>query len=442
MPRKWGGRKPDAGRHIPAEMPSDLSPLWIRIAVAAMVGMAVGIERERSGHHVGPGQRFAGVRTFLLLGGVGGAAGWLMASGLELGASALLLGTALLIVSAFVLSSRAHGSDATTEVAALLVLSLGVLAGLGQLAVASAAGVITVVALGEKEWIHGAVERLDARELRAALQFAVLALVILPLLPDRTYGPWGGINPRSLWIVVLIFSGLNFAGYVARRLVGASRGYTVTGALGGLISSTGVALTFGRRSREIPEYAASLGLGAVAASTVLLPRLLVLSTILNHAVAAAVLPLLLPAFGVGVLLIALGLWRHPPDTRDSIATPNTDGNPLALRSALLMAVAFQVVLMLVAVVRDNLGTTGIMATAAVLGLTDMDALALSMNRMGSDPALTTVAARAIAVGVIANAVLKLGLSLMLGSSRFRLVAGSGLALLAATGAVTLLVALR
>jgi len=414
--------------------------LVIRLAIAALVGLAVGIEREWSGHgSTGPHPRFAGVRTFLLLGGIGGAAGWMVSAGFPSIAIAIVAGAALLISAAYWTAARGGGADAldgTTEVAALLVVAFGVLAGLGETGVAGGAGALMVLALSEKEWISATVTRLHGTQLRAALQFGVLALVILPVLPDQSFGPLGGVNPRSLWIVVLIFSGLNFAVFIARRLVGASRGYGVTGALGGILSSTAVALQFSRMSRAKLDLARPLAVGTVAASVVLLPRVVILSTLLNPAVAIALLPYLAPPFVAGLGLAIVSYVRLPPRAHDSEAAPE-ERNPLRVVSAIKMAVAFQAALMAIAFIRSRFGTTGILVSAGLLGLTDMDALTLSMNRLGGNGETVALAAQAIAVGVSANALLKLGMVLALGAPPYRLRAASGLGVLLVTGVATI-----
>jgi len=418
--------------------------LALQVAIAALVGLAVGIEREWSGHgSTGSHPRFAGVRTFLLLGGIGGVAGSLLARGYAAVSVALVCGAALLIAAAYWSAARSGGDaiDGTTEVAALVAVALGVLAGLGETAVAGGAGAIVVLALSEKDAIRRAVTRLDATELRAALQFAVLALVVLPVLPARTFGPLGGINPRELWIVVLIFSGINFAGFVARRMVGPSRGYGVTGALGGIISSTAVTLQFSRLSRVHEVLAIPLAVGTVAASTVLLPRVLIMSLVLNHRVATALLPFLIPPLVAGGSLVALQLWRSASSRHDGAEGPR-ERSPLGLWSAIKMTLAFQGALMAIAFVRRAFGDQGILLSAAALGLTDMDALTLSMNRLGGDPGNVQLAAHAIAVGVVANAALKLVLTLVLGAPAYRRRAAGGILLLLVVGAGAIVVASR
>ena len=241
------------------------------LAVAGLAGLAVGIEREWSGHATGPAARFAGVRTFLLLGLLGGLAGWLIDGGLMLPGALLLASGAVLTVAAYVMAARRGGAaiDGTTEVAALVVLALGAIASLGFPLVTSAVASVMVLALVEKTRIHSAIERLGEHELKAAFQFAVLAVVILPLLPAGPFGPYDSIRPRSIWIVVLLFSGLNFAGYLISRWLGTSRGYGLTGLLGGLVSSTAVTFQFSRKSQDAPTLGRALALGVVGACTVL-----------------------------------------------------------------------------------------------------------------------------------------------------------------------------
>jgi len=311
---------------------------------------------------------------------------------------------------------------------------------------ASAAAVLCVLLLAEKSTFQNALQKIAPHELRAALQFAVLALVILPLLPSGAYGPYNAFQPRQLWIVVLLFSGLNFAGYIARRIIGETRGLTVTGFLGGLVSSTAVSLTFSRRSRAEPALALPLALGVVAACTVLVPRVLVTSWMLQPAVAAAAVPILVLPFLVGIALVAFVMWREretrvSPTPAADIGTaavaiaPAAGQNPLALASSLQMVLAFQVVLFAIAWVQQAVGTTGVLLSATLLGLTDVDALTVSMTRYGTDAANVRVAAAAIGIGVLSNTMLKLALVVIIGGPRFRGRAAVGLLALAAAAGV-------
>ena len=435
---------------LPYSIMPDLS-LAFDLLVAALVGLAVGVEREWSGHSAGPDGRFAGARTFALLGTIGGFAGWFVRLDYPVLAAVVAGGGVLLPIVAYWATMRRPGTttDGTTEVAAVLVVALGLTAGLGFRTPAAAAVAIMVVLLAEKSWLQQTVQRIDASEMRAALLFAVLALVVLPILPAGAFGPYDAFRPRQLWTVVLVFSALNFVGYITRRLIGETRGLGVTGLVGGFVSSTAVTLNFSRRSRQEPQLALPLALGVVAACTVLIPRLLVVTAMLRPTLSVALLPVLGPVLLAGVLLIGLALWRErdtrphangtPPAVTEAPTANGLGKNPLGLASSLQMAVAFQVVLFVLAWVEANAGQRGVLASATVLGLTDMDALTLSMTRFAADATQTRTAAAAIGVGVMANTALKLALILTIGAPRFRLRAAAGLGALAAGSAVGLLI---
>jgi uncharacterized membrane protein (DUF4010 family) len=255
----------------------------------------------------------------------------------------------------------------------------------------------------------------------------------LPLLPEGPYGPLGGIRPRELWALVLFFSGLSFAGYVARRLVGPGHGYLVTGLLGGIVSSTNVTFTFARMSRTEKGMDRAIALGAVAANAMLYPRVIVATAILNPAVVPRlVLYLVAPAVAAS-LVAAFGLRRSTAKQKSSVSL----NNPLQLATALQMAVLFQVVLMAVFVAREWWGVSGVVTSAAILGLTDVDALTASMARGVAQTVSPALAATAIAVGVLSNTAMKLGLALFLGNRTFRLIAGGALGLMLLTLAAAL-----
>jgi uncharacterized membrane protein (DUF4010 family) len=401
---------------------------------AALGGAAIGVERQRSGHATGSAAHFAGVRTFTLLGGFAGAAGWLWATGRETPAAVLLAGAAALVVAAYVAASR-RDVDGTTEAAALVTLAAGFFAGTGQLALASGMVALTTLLLVEKSRLHGLVARLDDEELRAAARFAVMAVVVLPLLPRGPYGPLGGVRPRELWLLVLIFSGLGFAGYIARRAVGARHGYLVAGALGGLLSSTSVTFTFARASHREERQARPLALGAVAASTVLFVRTIVATAILHPALALALVPYLAAPFTAGAAAVALGARSLPREG----AVKELPRNPLQVWPALQMAIVFQLVLFAVHVVRDRFGRAGLLASGAVLGLTDVDALTISMAKSAAAGVPIATAALAIAIGVLANTLLKLVAAVALGGPAFRRPAAMGLAAMAVASVVSLAV---
>lgn len=391
----------------------------IRLAVSGLVGLAVGIERQRSGHTLGPDQHFAGPRTFLLVGLLGGLGGLCVTYDAAPVGTALIAAGALLVVGAYLVAARRgnpESVDGTTEAAALVVLALGLLAGGGALRMASGTAAVVVLALAEKQRLHHWVDRLDPVEMRAALQFAVLALVVLPLLPVAIPTPVGDITPRATWIFVLIISALNFGGHLARRLVGRERGYAVTGALGGLVSSTAVTWGFSRESQSEEPLRPAYAAGVIAASTVLFPRVLVVVLLLNHEVGMLLAPLLAGPFVAGALCT---WWAARAPSAAGTPEETTPRNPLRLGAALQMAAAFQVVLLLMGLVRTQFGDAGIYTSAALFGTTDVDALAVAMSRMNNG-SMAAVAARAIAVAVASNTAVKIIIAASVGRGTFRL----------------------
>lgn len=402
----------------------------VRLAIAALLGLGAGLEREWSGHAEGPQARFAGLRTFLLLGITGGVAGLLIGEGSDLAGALLIGGAMALSAVAYQAASRPPEGrvDGTTEAAAIAIVALGALAGTGHEALAAGTGAIVVLALREKSRLHWLVRRLNEPELRAAMQFGVLALVVLPLLPE---GPLGGafaVRPRMLWAIVLFFSALNYAGFIARRVVGPNAGYAITGLLGGLLSSTAVTLEFSRRSRAEAAHRLALARGSVGASIVLLPRIVVVSAVLNAAVGWRLAGLLALPLVLGALMVLR--WRADRAVAGETPTSEDDTNPLQLGAAIRLALGFQLALTGLAFVHESFGVRALYPAAALLGLTDMDALAVSMSRL-EDGATPMVAARAIAIGIIANTALKGSVAAVLGRGQYRAATLRGLLVLAA-----------
>jgi uncharacterized membrane protein (DUF4010 family) len=366
------------------------------------------------------------------MGGASGIAGWLWATHVEALAVVLLAAIAALVVAAYAAASRTD-IDATTEVSAVVVLAAGVLAGLDRLALASGVIAVTSFFLIEKSALHALVARLDNEELRAAARFAVMAAVILPLLPTGPFGPWDTIRPREIWVLVLFFSGLSFAGYIARRIVGPRHGYALAGLLGGLISSTNVTFTYARTSRDSAAVGTALAYGAVAACTVMFVRVGVALLALNPPLASVMVRYLAAPFLLGAIAFGLG-HRLSPREPEGAEAP---ANPLQLASALQMAVLFQVVLVAVEIARRFWGEAGVVLSGFALGLTDVDALTFSMARSAATGMPLDVAARGLAVGLIANTGLKLTVALVLGSLPFKKVVAASLSAMIVGMAVTL-----
>jgi uncharacterized membrane protein (DUF4010 family) len=392
----------------------------VGLIIATLGGAAIGFEREWSGHASGPGARFGGIRTFTLLGGLSGVAGWLSINGLLPLAVVLLAAAAAIVIVGYAAASRTN-VDATTEVAAVVVLAAGMLSGAGHSALGSAVIAATAVLLLEKTRMHAFVKRIDDEALRASVRFAAMACVILPLLPAGPYGPFDAVRPRELWALVLFFSGLSFVGWIARRALGAHQGVIIAGLLGGIVSSTSVTWTFARDSRDQDAPRVALAAGVIGACTVMLLRVITACAVLNPTL-ALVLPRYLGAPFVLGTIGTLAAWRANERSR-----PRDDqGSPLRVVSALQMAMLFQIVLFVTIAVRSRWGSDALVATSAFVGLTDLDALTLSLARSTPASGDVSLATTALVAGVLSNTLLKLAVGLVIGRGWFRVVTGAGL----------------
>jgi uncharacterized membrane protein (DUF4010 family) len=316
-----------------------------------------------------------------------------------------------------------------------VVLASGVAAGIGYWSLSGAIVAMTTLLLVEKSRLHRLAQKFDDTGMRAAVRFGVMAVVILPLLPEGPYGGWGGIRPRALWIAVLLFSGLSFAGYIARKGFRAGAlGYPVAGMIGGLISSTAVTFSFSRLSRSQQEEGLALGGGVLGACTVLFIRVLAATTALNAALALQLAPYFVLPFAVGALMTAVCVQRAKTTATPELATDN----PLQFWMSLQMAALFQVVLYAVYWVGQIGQGRGLLLSGVIIGLTDVDALTISMAR-GEHGATLDVAAQALSLGILSNTALKMTIALVLGAGKFRWIASGGLlALGVALGASHLL----
>ncbi len=407
----------------------------ISILVATLGGAAIGMERQHSGHATGHMSRFGGLRTFTLLGMMAGAAGLLWLNGFGGMAVALVSGGVGLVLLSYWASLR-EDLDATTETAALVVLAAGFLSGQGAWRLSSGMVAVTTVLLAEKSRLHMLAEGVPGAGLRAGFRFGLMALVVLPLLPEGPFGPGIGVKPRELWMIVLLISGLSFVGYVARLVVGAKRGYVLTGLLGGLVSSTNVTLALSRLSRKMPGQAEALALGVLTACTVMYLRVAVVSSLLNPALGVKLVRYwLLPAL-TGAAVAWWGVRRHVSGSE--LEGEKAEANPLEVGAALQMAVLFQLVLYGISWMRDWFGQAGLMWSGAVLGLTDVDALTISMARSAGEEDHLRAAAMAVGVGCLTNSGFKLAVALVLGRGQFRKYAVGLFGLLAATAVAGLI----
>jgi uncharacterized membrane protein (DUF4010 family) len=385
--------------------------LILDLLTALGIGLLIGFERERK-----PSAK-AGLRTFAIVGVFGALCGALsdhLASYWLIGVGMVLVG--LMIISAYFDDRGSEDDPGTTTTAALLVcFTLGAATTLGFRQIAVMLGVVTTVLLYFKTELAGIAKGLERRELLSVLQFAVLTFVILPVLPDQAFGPFAAINPRNVWLMVVLISGLSLAGYLALRLVGGRRGLLLLGALGGLVSSTATTVVYSRHAREHTDLVDSAVVVVLLANLVVVVRLAVLAWVTAPGVLPNLMPVVICALAAGGGGIAL-LYRHMQREAEP-PVPQTR-NPTELKTAMGFAAAYAVVLVVAAWLHDLAGARGVYAVAAVSGLTDVDAITLSALRLQGMSTLSAAqAVTAITVALVANIAFKLGLTLAVGGSR-------------------------
>ncbi len=375
----------------------DLFELATRLGLALALGFVIGLERGWKERDEGEGHRTAGIRTFSLIGLLGGVFGILSLGGDRiLIAAGFVLTGAVLAVFMWREGERQGDYSATTLIAALLTFMLGALAVLGDMAIAAGAGVAAVGLLAYKRQLHGFLARVTWAELRSGLLLAAMTFIALPLLPNRALDPWGALNPHELWLVTILIAAVSFLGYVAVKLVGPSRGLVLAAAVGGLVSSTVVTLTLAKLARDNAARVPLLTGSILASGAVMLLRVLVLAGVINLSLALALaVPLLAAAlFQAFAAVLLIGRDGRSGDKPEGLVHKN----PFLLSEVLRFGAMLAAVMLAAGIAQSIYGNSGLMAVAAISGLADVDAVTLSVAGMG--PASRAgVAAILIAISV-------------------------------------------
>jgi uncharacterized membrane protein (DUF4010 family) len=407
--------------------------LFYRFGAALAIGFLIGLQREYA--YGGPGREiFAGERTLALMGLVGCTAAMaadVLASPWPFVGILILIG-ALIVVAHFVSAWRG-AVGLTTEVAALVTILAGALCYWDYLALAAAIAVVTTVLLSIKLEMDTFVQRITREDVYATLKFAVITAIVLPVLPNQTYGspPWDVLNPYKIWLMVVFISGISFLGYVLVKVVGPRQGIGLTGLLGGLVSSTAVTLSFSERSQKETELAKPFALAITVAWTVMFSRVVVEVAVLNVALLRVFWMPMAASAAAGLAYCAYLYLAQRTDEEGEVSF----SNPFELGPAIKFGLIYGVILLVSKAAQMYLGNTGIYLSSIVAGLTDVDAITLSMaelSRTAGGVDLST-AARAIVLAAMSNTVVKGGIVLSGGSPALRKAVLPGLILMLATG---------
>jgi uncharacterized membrane protein (DUF4010 family) len=382
--------------------------LFERLGLALAIGLLMGVERGWQARELADGGRVAGIRTFALIGLLGGIGGWF---GQVVGPLALAAGFAALaavVVASHVMRARngEHDVGVTTEVAELTAFALGAMAAMGEGAAAAAGGVVATALLGSKDTLHGWVRKLERLELRAAIKLLLISVVLLPVLPNQGYGPEQVLNPYKLWLLVVMVAGISFIGYFAIKIAGPRIGSLLTGVFGGLASSTALTVSFARMGREGPGMQPLLAAGVALANTTMYARLWLIVFVLNQGMGER-LALPLGCMAAAGLVSTWLLWR----AREEEGKPGAMAlsNPFELGMAIKFAALLALVMVASKLLQAWGGSAGLYLLSAGAGLADVDAVALSMVQMGGKSVALTVAATAVTIAAFVNTGVKAAL---------------------------------
>lgn len=375
-----------------------------RIALALALGLLVGVQRGWALRREPAGSRFAGIRTYGLLGLTGGIAGALQARAAGL-AFVLLLATAALVVAGYWRSSRGRASiSGTASLSGLITMASGFMAGSGELVLASAATGVTVLVLAMRSRLHHWLRHIDEAEMTAIARFALIALVILPLLPDDPMGPLDAWRPRQLWLVVVLVSGFSFAGYAAAKLLGPSRGVLATAATGSLVSSTAVTAALGGKLREGEGDPAILNAAIALAGGVMFLRV----TALSAALAPFALPTLATFTLPGIASSLVATWLILRRRSDGAAVPGGLGirNPFDLLPALALMGLTMALTVAARWVLERYGNAGLATVLAISGTVDVDSAIITMGNLPSGTLTARVAGLVLVPPIVLNTLFK------------------------------------
>ncbi len=392
------------------------STLFSQLAISLVLGLLVGLQREWTE------QRMAGLRTFPLISVLGTVSailavqfgGWIVAAG-------LLAVVAVLVVTKWIQLAQAdtdHGT--TTDMAVLLMFAVGALLAVENMTmVAVAVGAGVAVLLQFKPELHGVVRRLGEADLKGIMQFVLITCIILPVLPNETFGPFDVLNPFETWLMVVLIVGMSLGGYITYKFFGQNAGILLGGFLGGAISSTATTVSSARQARSAQTKPAAAAIVILIASTVVFIRMLIEIAVVCGREEPGFLRSVAPPIVILMLLTAvpsLILWLR---VRRQPATMPKQENPTQLKSAVFFGAMYAFVLFALAATQQRFGDAGLYVVAGLSGLTDMDAVTLSTARLArdGDPMVLADGWRMMVIASLSNLVFKIGIVALMANFR-------------------------
>jgi uncharacterized membrane protein (DUF4010 family) len=395
--------------------------LFLRFGVALLIGILIGMQREFSFSRGEEREHTAGIRTFALISLLGCASAFVSDITHNILPLIITIGSFGIILAVTQYADTLNQkSGITGEVSALIAFTCGIMCNYGQVAIAGALGVMTMLLLSIKPELHGIVERMSREDLFATLKFAVITAIILPILPNRTFGPepFNQINPFNIWLLVILISGISFVGYILIKVIGPSKGMGLTGLLGGLASSTALTLSCTQQSRQAQTLAKNFALAITIAWTVMFGRVVVIVGVLNMPLAQRIiLPMLIPV----VIGLIYCFWLYKKTGRTDNAAEVSFANPFELWPAISFAILVSVILVISKFAQMNWGSSGVLVSSVLAGIADVDAISITLAKMNSGQGAldATSAATGIILASATNTAVKGLMVVFMGSPSLR-----------------------
>ena len=415
----------------------DVATLFWKAGLSLLIGALVGLERERSREN--SHKLFAGIRTYPLIGLFGFLAAllaqvvsfWILV--------AIGTGFFALVIVSYYFEAKDGFYGATTEISALIIFLLGALVFHELYAIAIGTSVILALILTIKTPLQNLITKVQEEDVYATLKFAIITAIVLPILPNRTMGPLEILNPRQIWYMVVLIAGISFTGYILVKIFGSKKGISLTGLLGGLVSSTAVTLSFSQKSKTAPDLGRTFASAIVLACSIMFPRILVEIAVVNQSLLRFIWPyiLILTLTGVAASIVLL-IGSKKQNTTEAVQLQN----PFELMSAIKFGAIFAAILFVSKAAQMYLGNNGVYIAAAGTVSTDVDAITLSMASLAKTTVSETTASTAIVIAITVNTIVKASIALSLGAATLRryTMPGFGAVLLAGLGIIAWLLA--
>lgn len=401
-------------------MSSDLQTFY-HLGVALAIGLMIGVERGWKERDAPEGARIAGVRTFGLIGLLGGSSAIVAQYLGPLAIGFAFIGLAGVLAAVYVVNLRQEEDVGITSlIASLLTFTLGNLAVLGEVTLAVSSAVVATLLLTYKPLLHHWLSVLEPKELQAGLTLLLISVVLLPILPNQGYGPWQALNPYAIWWMVVLVAAISFGGYFAIKIGGSRRGIIFTGLFSGLASSTALTLHFSRIGNQDRSAAPILGIGILLACGTMFPRMLLVASLINP----DLLKLLFVPTGVMALLTYLpAVYYWWSQAHIKFHTDSALKNPLELSTALGFGLLLALIMLLGKALQHWGGEAGILVLAAASGIADVDAITLSLARLSQGDLTLRGAVSGIVIAAAINSLVKGGIATIIGGGTIGLRVG-------------------